>query len=96
MSEFGIEFTFGEYKFRAGAVMDDRESVDYYLTTLEYFHEYDFLNGGSKLPKGMWLDVGFLLDTPAVDLIYEATNPVVLDQYEDHCREDYTTPEDYE
>jgi hypothetical protein len=94
MSEFGVAFTFGEYKFRAGAVLEDRESMEYYLTTLEYFHEYDFLNGGSKLPKGMWLDVGFLLDTPAVDLIYKEADPFILDAYLGECKEDFEEPVD--
>lgn len=94
MSEFGVLFDFGGYKHRAGAVMESREDVEYYLTTLEYFHEWDFLNGGSKLPKGVWLDVGYLLDTPAADLIYMAADPVVLDQYEDHCREDFVEPDE--
>lgn len=96
MSEFGLHFDFGGHKFRAGAVMEDPEDVDYYITTLEYFHEYDYLNDGKKLPKGVWLDVGFLLDSPAVNLVYEAAHEVVVDQYENHCREDYTEPEDYE
>lgn len=94
MSEFGLQFSFGGHKFRAGAVMECREEVEYYITTLEYFHEWDFLNGGAKLPKGVWLDVGFLLDSPAVDLIYKEADEVVLDQYEDHCREDFVEPDE--
>lgn len=96
MSEFVLHFDFGGHKFRAGAVMEDPEDVAYYIVRLEYFHEYDYLNDGKKLPKGVWLDVGFLLDSPAVDLICEAADPHVLDAYLDHCREDYTEPEDYE
>lgn len=89
-------FEFGNHNYITGAVIENSENVEYYLTTLEYFHEYDYLNDGKKLPKGVWLDVGFLLDSPAVDLIYTEADPHILDAYIDHCREDYTEPEDYE
>lgn len=102
MSEFGVNFTFGAHKHRASAVLEDRESMEYYFTSLEYFHEYDFVNGGAKLAKGVWLDVGYLLDTPAVDLIYKEADPVILDAYLRECADDfdepyddYTTEEDY-
>ena len=54
------------------------------------------------MAKGVWLDVGYLLDTPAVDLIYKEADPVILDAYLRECADDfdepyddYTTEEDY-
>jgi hypothetical protein len=97
MSEFGIEFKWCGYEHRADAVMEDAGDGDFYLTSLEYLHpllpEERGQYGGKK---AVWLNVSYLLDTDAVESIWKAAAEVALDQYEDHCKEDYTTPEDYE
>ena len=94
MSDFAVCFTFGGYEHRASAVMDDPDAVDFYLTDLEYKKHLPI--GVDGVAKYKWVDVSYLLDTPASDLIHEAAGEVALDQYEDHCREDYIEPEDYE
>jgi hypothetical protein len=94
MSEFGIEFMFGGYEHRADAVMEDAGDGDFYLTSLEYKKHLPISMDGVVRHK--WVDVTYLLDTPAAEMIWKAASEVALDQYEDECREDYTTPEDYE
>ena len=94
MSDFGIEFKWCTYEHRADATMEDAGDGDFYLTSLEYKKYLPIHMDGVRRYK--WVDVSYLLDTDAVESIHEAASKVALDQYEDHCKEDYTTPEDYE
>lgn len=100
MSEFSMNFQFGGYDHRAMVVVTGsyEDELEFHLDGLYYLHpllpeergEY----GGKK---EVWLNVSYLLDTPAADLILQAANRHVYDGYEDHCRENFVEPEeDYE
>ena len=82
---FVVTFTYGGYRHRGYAVVEAPEDGNWYFKDLEV-----------HLPRKdndcSWVDVSYLLDTPAYESIYEAADEVVWGQWNDYLQEEFVEP----